>query len=233
MWQRWTNKPTASIGQGDTKDSNHRGNRYTLVPNAIDWGKIDYRPPTRCARIANFVHKEFCALNREIASEAQGPASAVLFQQCARIWEGDPIPLDSVCWNMARDIPEEHQTGCFAQIEALAQDAKAKSSASGNVWHMPLDETTVDDARHHCGMPVGDLANTVRRIKDDLEIALMCERNAAAGAPRGIDDAIHRFCHETKPDAEAAIRRMAQEVGAGDFTVACLQKRLGLASKTR
>nr|UDO47968.1 hypothetical protein [Pandoravirus massiliensis] len=228
MWPRRSAEPSGH--ETDAINDGPRYNRYTFANSTIDWTKHDYRPPMRCARIANFEHRDFCAVNRETAWKARGPVSAVLLYGCGPVWDRDPIPLDSVCWVMASDNPAKTQPRCFANVETLVKEAKAKSAKLVETWHMPLDETTVDNARRHCGMPVGDLSEAVREMKDDLEIAIMCGRNGASDVPRAIESAIHTFCHHTKPDAEAVIRRMAQEAGAGDFTVTCLQNQLGLTS---
>ncbi|AVK75124.1 hypothetical protein pqer_cds_702 [Pandoravirus quercus] len=233
MWPRKKGEHAAATDHESAADVGRPDNRYTFRRSTYDWETFwrnRYRSSDNEKRFRDFEHKDFCAVNRDTAWRAQGPASAVVLR-CAPVWETDPVPVTSLCrlgdhWSI--DSPTLAQSKCLAEIEAMAQGAGARHA--DEVWHMPLDETTIDDARRHCGMPVGNLSDAARRTKDDLEIALMCERNAKSDAPRGIKTAITQFCQETKPDAEAAIRRMAQEARAGDFTVTCLQKRLGLVS---
>lgn len=230
MWPRKKTEPaTTTTGQGTAADDRGAYNRYTFVRSGFNWREVGRYRVTQKKLTKDFERKDFCAVNRATASDARGPTSAVLLQVCAEVWESDPIPLESMCHvsdHWAAGAPSRQQSECFAQIDAMVQSAEAKTDGPPQVWHMPLDEKTVDDARRHCGMPVGDLADAARQIKDELEIAIMCERNAKSDAPRGIKAAITQFCQETKLDAEAAIRRMAQEARAGDFTVTCLKKRL-------
>nr|UDO47967.1 hypothetical protein [Pandoravirus massiliensis] len=237
MWPRQKSEPTASAthpdqGRRGTTDEQRPHNRYTFVRGTIDWREPGrYRVEHNKKRAADFERKEFCAVNRATASEARGSVSPVLLQACAQIWESDPVPIESLCyvkdsWHVG--TPSQQQRECFSRIDAVLQHDETKADGPPKVWHMPFDEQTVDKARRHCGMPVGDFSKAAREMKDDLEIAIMCERNAKSGAPGGIKAAIAQFCQETKPDAESVIRRMAQEARAGDSTVTCLQNQLGL-----
>nr|UDO47995.1 hypothetical protein [Pandoravirus massiliensis] len=177
----------------------------------------------------DFAERLFCESNRSTASQRRGPASRVLVDRCSAVWASRPDPFDAVCHDLALD--RRHTEWCEGVARDIWQHPLHLSDL--DVAHaelpLPLDDSTLDDARHHCGLPDipwDQLSSMSRRARNAIEDALLCERSASSPLPGGAGVAVRRHCASIKHDLHASVSIFVTEAGGNIHTMHCVVDRL-------
>ncbi|AVK75085.1 hypothetical protein pqer_cds_663 [Pandoravirus quercus] len=233
MWPRSNRKPTPIAPVPATlAESQHPGYRLVDGTLRLDLWKAQ-SAGDRDQRIDDMKEWEVCEVNRSLASTRHGIASTVLLKRCPDYWAREPILLASVCLPTDAQYPshQRQRTECIQKVEHVQAQITANPDPPTHEWKLPVDERTIDDAFAHCGVPVQpreDLDKASKAMRLQVEADLLCQRAPTADMADGMRVMIGRFCAGRESDIKGRLQWLTQEAGAGEFTLSCVEKHLGV-----
>lgn len=172
----------------------------------------------------DFAERLFCESNRSTASQRRGPASRALIDRCSVVWASPPMSSHAVCHDLGLD--RRHTEWCESVALDIWRQGLHKTPAE---LPLPLDDSTLDDARRHCGLPDvpwDQLSTMSRRSRDAIEDAVLCERSESSPLPGGVGVAVRRHCASIQHDLDASVSIFVTEAGGNPHTTRCMVDRL-------